>query len=224
MLTVFKSLRAFVIAPLLLAGMTACTADLSGLLSGPPPAVYQLDAPASVDTEGVAQLTEQLSVEEPLTAVSLDTERIAVNVGGQELQYLSGSRWEDRAPRLVQQLLVEGFENADLFSGVARKAVGLRADYVLYGELRTFAVDVDNAARPTANIAFTLNLVWPGNARIVASKTFEASSKAKSTTAKHLVAAMNVAQQTALKQAILWTVEQVGADVALRRPNVQTSN
>lgn len=224
MFDVLKSLRMIALAPALVIGLGACTADLSGLLSGPPPAVYQLDAPKAINAEGVEALAEQLSIEEPLTALSLDTERIAVNVGDQEVQYLAASRWEDRAPRLLQQMLVEGFENAGLFSGVARKAVGLRADYVLYGELRTFAVDVDNSSKPAANIAFTLNLVWPGNARIVASKTFEASSTAKSTSAKDLVAAMNVAQQDALKQAILWTVQKVGADVALRRPLVQTGN
>ncbi len=219
-----KSLRFMVLAPLLLVGLGACTADLSGLLAGPPPAVYQLNALTTVEADGIEPLTEQLSIEEPLSALSLDTERIVVNVGGQEVRYLAGSRWEDRAPRLIQQMLVEGFENVGLFSGVARKAVGLRADYVLYGELRTFAFDVDNASKPVANMALTLNLVWPGNARIVASQTFKASADAESTSASDLVAAMNVAQKQALGQAILWAVEHVGADVALRRPLVQTGN
>ena len=52
MFDVLKSLRMIALAPALVIGLGACTADLSGLLSGPPPAVYQLDAPKAINAEG----------------------------------------------------------------------------------------------------------------------------------------------------------------------------
>jgi cholesterol transport system auxiliary component len=46
--------------------------------------------------------------------------------------------WVDTAPRLVQTLLVESFENSRKIIGVGRQSVNLRTDYALIIDLREF--------------------------------------------------------------------------------------
>jgi len=199
-----------------LMGVSACAPDLGGLLAGPPAAVYELNAAADIEANDNWPIAAQITVEEPLSAIAYDTTKIVVHNKGGELQYLGGSRWADRAPRLTQELMVEAFENAGIFTGVARQSVGLRSDYVVHGELREFGVFVGDG-QPRAEMRLTLNVVWPGNAQIVAHKTFFSSVEADGNSAADLVAAVDLAQKEAIKASILWIAESVAADIVARR-------
>lgn len=202
---------------LLTLGLSACTPDLSGLLVGPTPALYELNAIKKLDAQEGWPIDAQISVEAPLAANAYDTTRIVIHVEGNELQYLGGARWMDRAPRMVQQLMVEGIEDSGMFNGVARQSVGVRADYVVHGELREFGAFVDGADTPRGEVVLTVNLIWPGNAEIVAHKTFRDTAEAGGKSGPDLVKAIDKAQKKVIKSAILWIGDQVTADVGARR-------
>lgn len=57
-------------------------------------------------------------------------------------------RWVDRAPLIVQALLIESFENTDRVPAVGASGVGLRADYYVVPDLREFQAQVPPGLRP----------------------------------------------------------------------------
>ena len=114
----------------LLATLTGC----GGLLPnpGPLPTLYTL-TPKSTFDEQLPTVGWQLVVEEPRAAGALATQSIAIRTDPVELQYFAGARWTERAPRLIQTLLVESFENTGKIVAVGREAIGLRSDSLLSG-------------------------------------------------------------------------------------------
>ncbi|MFQ5958353.1 MAG: ABC-type transport auxiliary lipoprotein family protein, partial [Alphaproteobacteria bacterium] len=88
--------------------MTSCVDVLPG--QGEPPKLFTL-SPKSTFPDGLPHADWQLVVEIPVTAESLNTSRIAVRRDPLSLQYYKGARWTERAPVMVQTLLVESFEN-----------------------------------------------------------------------------------------------------------------
>ena len=92
-------------------------------------------------SEDLPHVSWQLVVEEPSAAGGLATQRIALRTNLLELDYFAGSRWTEGAPRLVQTLLVESFENTGRIVAVGRQSIGLRSDFNLKSELREFQAE-----------------------------------------------------------------------------------
>ena len=135
-----RSLRGVAICRGVECGRVGRRAALPDLGSGPPPDLYVL-SPKSTFPEDLPTVEWQLVVEEPSTAKGIDTDRIAIAPSALEVKYLAGSRWADRAPRMVQQLLIQSFENSKKIVSVGRQSIGLRSDYVLKVELREFQAE-----------------------------------------------------------------------------------
>ncbi|MCE9522672.1 MAG: ABC-type transport auxiliary lipoprotein family protein, partial [Alphaproteobacteria bacterium] len=127
-------------AGLVVTGFAALTlggCSLPDLGSGPAPDLYVL-SPKSTFPADIPAVDWQLIVDEPSTAKGIDTDRIAIAPSSLEVKYFGGSRWADRAPRMMQQLLIQSFENTGKIVSVGRQSIGLRSDFVLKTELREF--------------------------------------------------------------------------------------
>ena len=83
-------------------------------------------------------------------------------------------RQRDRAPRLVQTLIIESLENSGKIVAVGRESVGLRADYILKTELRDFEADATKGGTPVIGVRINAKLVRMPDRTIVASENFEA--------------------------------------------------
>ena len=94
--------------------------------------------PKSTFSDTLPRVDWQLLVELPQAQAGINTARIALRDSPIELRYFELSNWTDLAPRMIQTLIVESFENSDRIVAVGREAIGLRADYVLKTELREF--------------------------------------------------------------------------------------
>lgn len=108
-------------------------------LNRPELALYTLEA-AGAPRAG-PPVTWQLVVDEPYAAGALAGTRIAVRAEALSYGVLSGARWSERAPRVVQDLLLRGFEDSGRIIGVGRASAGLRGDFQLLLELRRFEAD-----------------------------------------------------------------------------------
>ena len=86
-----------------------CIPELPG--SGAPPKLYDL-TPKSTFAADLPRADWQLIIEIPIAPASLDTNRIALRRAPTTIEYFKGVSWVDRAPRMVQTLLVESFENS----------------------------------------------------------------------------------------------------------------
>ncbi len=174
-----------------------------------PPALYTL-SPKNTFDEDLPSVQKQLLVEVPVAAEGLNSHRIALSRGALSIDYFAKARWTERAPLLVQTLLVESFENTDKIVSVAREGTDLRADYALKTELREFQAEyVDATSPPTVNVRIMTKLIKMPERVIVAADSFEAIVPAGGTAMPDIVGAFDEALGKVLKRAVLWTMPKV---------------
>jgi cholesterol transport system auxiliary component len=176
-------------------------------LGGPPPNLYTL-TPKSTFAKGLPQVEWQLVVEEPVASGGLNVDRIALRVSATELKYFARARWTERAPRLLQTLLVESFENSGAIIAVGRKAIGLRSDYNLKTEMREFQAEYfDAGGKPNVRVRLNAKLVKLPQRAIIASKTFEAAIESEGTDIRQVIKAFDRALGRVLRHTVEWTLK-----------------
>ncbi len=181
--------------------LAACAGMLPG--GGAPPDLYTL-TPKSTYSADLPTVTWQLAIEVPVAAESLNNSRIALRHDPLSLLYYKGARWTERAPVMVQTLLVESFENSGKIVAVARKATDIRADYVLKTDLREFQAEYDAGGAPVAHVRLNAKLVVMPKRTIIASETFESSVQAEGSNVSQVIVAFDTALGRTLKQIVEW--------------------
>ncbi len=189
-----------VAAVLVLAGCV----DLPG--TGPAPDLYNL-TPKSTFRPDLRTVGWQLVVEEPLAAGGLDTARIALRPSFTELKYFAQVRWVERAPKMIQTLLVESFENTGKIVAVGRQAIGLRSDFNLKGELREFQAEyTEGRSVPLIRVRLNAKIISQPRLAIIASKNFERTVMARDNTMPAIVEAFDAALGKVLRSTVEWTL------------------
>ncbi len=196
------------VLPLVL-GLAGCE-GLLPKLGGPAPNLYTL-TPKNTFAAGLPRANWQLVVEEPVASGGLNVDRIALRAAPTEMKYFARARWTERAPRMIQTLLVESFENSGAIVAVGRKAIGLRSDYNLKTDMREFQAEYFDAdGIPTIRVRLNAKLVKQPLRAIVASKTFEAAVKAEGTEMRQVIRAFDKALGKVLRHTVEWTLIQQG--------------
>ncbi len=175
--------------------------------SEPPPDLYSL-TPKSTFPEETPAVAWQLVIEEPIAARGLDTTRIAARPTPTQLQYIAGARWTNRAPRMVQTLLIESFENSERIVAVGRQALGLRSDYSLKTELREFQVEYFERPLGLVRVRINAKLVALARQKIVASRNFERTVAVETGNVSGIVDAFDDALGGVLKRLVHWSLTQ----------------
>lgn len=187
--------------------LAACSSILPG--QGPPPRLFVL-TPKSTFPKGLPTVDWQLIIEVPIAATGLDTTRISLQRDPMEHEYYAHAAWTDRAPTLVQTLIVESFENSGKIVAVGRESLGLRADFVLKSELREFQAEYYSPKGasniPSAHVKLGVKLVQMPERSIVGSRNFESRITAKADTLEAIVEAFDVALGKVLKELVAWTL------------------
>ncbi len=202
------SRRHLLLAGVSLTGLTAsgCTDGIFGQIAGPPPDLYTL-TPKSTFSDDIPVVDWQLVVEEPVAAGGLNVARIALRDEPTRLDYFAGARWTERAPSMVQTLLVESFENTGKIVAVGRQAIGLRSDFNLKSELREFQAEFAKPDRPPqVRIRLNAKLIKQPRRSIIASENFEAVVNAESGTIADIVHAFDEALGKVLRRIVEWTL------------------
>ncbi len=192
---------------LVLAGLALTPAACGSLLpqGGAPPNLYTLTTATGFPPGGAA-VAWQLVVDTPTSTAALDTERIALSRSSTTLDYFADAAWIDRAPLMVQTLLVQSFENSGRIAAVARDSLALRADYVLQSELRHFEADYAAAAAPRAHVEIAARLIRTSDRVILARQSFDASVEAAENRTPVIVDAFNAAFHEAARRLVDWTL------------------
>lgn len=172
------------------------------------PSLYTL-----VSASGFAagpQVPWQLVVEEPLASRAIDTDYIALMPSTTEVKYFDNARWAERAPRMVQTLLVESFENSGRIVAVGRQAVGLRADYNFVSELREFQAEYRNGLGkpPVIRVRLSVKMILQPQQIIVAARSFEVSRTLATNDMAAIIAGFNEALGDTMHQAVEWALAQ----------------
>jgi len=201
--------------PYLLAFVLAGASLLGGcsLLGSAPPQLYDL-SPKNTFDDPAPRVNWQLVVEEPTTPNAINTDRIAIRPSALEMQYFPAVKWTDRAPALVQTLLVESFENSGKIIGVGRRSVGMTGDYILTSEMREFEAVAGADGSTTVVVRLVLKLVRQSSGAIVAATTAAASVQAASDAVPDVVLAFDEALGKVLKRTVTWVLNEGAGDRA----------
>ena len=199
----------------LLGLVSACLLELPG--TGTPPRMYVL-TPKSTFSDTLPRVDWQLLVELPQAQAGINTARFALRDSPIELRYFELSNWTDLAPRMIQTLIVESFENSDRIVAVGREAIGLRADYVLKTELREFQaefsqrlpqkaeVGIGKFPPPTIRVRINAKLIKMPRRSIVASKNFEYLIDAEENSMEEIIGAFDASLGKSMRRLVEWTL------------------
>jgi cholesterol transport system auxiliary component len=128
------------------------------------------------------------------------------------LDYCANSAWTDRAPLVVQNLLVEALEKSGKIKAVSRDTEGLRADYLLQTNLKDFSAHYDvQDGIPTVTVHITAKLLTKDRT-IAASLDSVHTAQATANSVPAVVIAFDEALAASLEEIAGW---------ALRAPPMQ---
>ena len=164
--------------------------------AGGEPATFDLNAAKPVSAR---PLQAQLRVGEPIAAIDLDSDRILVRVGPDQLATLAGARWSARLPLLVQSRLTQTFENAHLLGKVGGHGATTSADYDLDVEIRKFELD---AAQMRVEADLAVKIVATVGGRVVAAEIFTAEAPVGSTDGAAVSAALDGALSSVMRRIV----------------------
>ena len=193
------------------AALSGCSVALPG--SGAPPRIYVL-TPKSTFDDDLPTVDWQLLVEPPLAAAGISSSRIALRRSLIELEFFARAAWTDAAPKMIQTLIIESFENSNRIVSVGRQAIGLRADFILKSDLREFQAEyidengqqLPEGAAPNIRARMNVKLVKMPERSIVGSNTVEYFLPAPGPAMVQIIEGFDDALGKILKRIVGWTL------------------
>ena len=199
-------------AGVILVGALSGCAGLSSLTNVATPVDNYVLTPKSTFDAGLPKLKYQIVVEAPTATAAVDTDQIAVQPNPLEVQYLPGARWVNRAPLIVQALLIESFENSERVPAVGSSTIGLRADFLIVTDIREFQAIVpaeDSTAPLRVDVRLNIKIVDAFEDRIIGSRSFEEIVAATSDEPRDVVAAFDEALGDTMRDSVEWSIREI---------------
>ncbi|HUC12467.1 MAG TPA: ABC-type transport auxiliary lipoprotein family protein [Stellaceae bacterium] len=186
--------------------MLALAGCASLFVATPPGKLFRLVAPRNFPP-GLPHAEVQLEIDLPQAPAGIDTDRIALSRSPLSLDYFADSEWTDRAPNLIQNLLLAAFENSGAITAVESSSGGLRADFALRTEIRHFEAVYENAnGPPRIWVEIIARLVVVRQRVIVAQMRFEQQVPAAANDVPSIVAAFNIATDAVVRDIVIWAL------------------
>lgn len=185
------------------------------------PELYAL-SPKSTFADDLPRIDAQIVVDEPTAAAGVNTDRIAVRPHPLKIEYFPGVRWVDRAPLMVQVLLMESYENTGQILSVGQRASGLSGDFTILTDLREFQAETEAVAAPgaaqpvapedvrlTVNVRFSMKVVIEPAGLIVGSESFSARIVAASQDMLDVASAFDRALGQCIRDSVDWSMRVI---------------
>jgi cholesterol transport system auxiliary component len=192
---------------LTLSGASLLVAGCSDLVGQTPPQLFRLQ-PARSEAADLPAVPWQLIVSEPIAPQGFDTTRIALSRSPVRRDYFADSAWTDRAPAMIQGLIIESFENTGKILAVGRLPGDLRADYALQTELRDFEAQYAdaNAGLPKIHVRIEARLIRLQDREIAATMSFAAEGTPARNDIDSIIAGFDDALGDVLNRLVAWTL------------------
>jgi cholesterol transport system auxiliary component len=187
-------------------GAALALAGCASLFVSAPGRLYRLDAPRDFPA-GLPHVATQLAIDLPQAPAGIDRSRIALSRSPLTLDYYADAEWTDRVPDMIQNLLIDAFENSGAPTAVERGSAGLREAFALRTEIRHFEAVYSSEGRPPQVwVEIIARLVAMPQRTIVTQAGFEQSAAAAGNDVPAVVAAFNAATSAVLRDIVVWTV------------------
>jgi cholesterol transport system auxiliary component len=190
-------------ALLLAAALPGCVPRLPG--QGPGPREYRL-TPKSTFPEDLPRVSWALAIAEPLAERSLDTNRIAIIRDGLQVEYYADATWTDRAPAMVQILMVQSFLRSNAITSVGTDRDRLRPDILLRSALRAFQTQSQSGAPEIVRVGLDVTLLRMPRRESIAFTSLTGEAVPAARTLDSVIAAYDTALGTVLKDLVVQTL------------------
>jgi len=194
-------LRAAALFAVVTVTMTGC----AGLSASPQKDTYELTSVAPVP--GPYSRKRQIVVTDPAALRSLDGTDIVVRTSPSLIQYLAASQWNDNLPAVIQEKLVQAFEDSDRLGGVGKPGDGIAVDYLLSSTVRAFEIETGGAA--AARVEISVRLIDDRNGVIKAQQVFRATWPVSGSSAEAFISALDRAHAAVIREIVAWTLQRV---------------
>jgi cholesterol transport system auxiliary component len=187
-----KTFSRFFLATLLSVSLASCGSILDTGQDKVPDNIFYLE-PFSTPGVNIDPVTLFLDI--PTHPAYLNTFKIAVKPGGQEINYLAGARWSDNAPNLISRYFMVSLENLGQFIVLTQRQPALPHQFRLVVDVRDFSAHVGAMAQPRAVVEIEVNFLDGDNLEIIATRNFlkniSASENSKAAIARAFQQAMD---------------------------------
>jgi cholesterol transport system auxiliary component len=189
---------------LLIASLSACIS----LIKEPSPiTVYSLRSNDNSQNTAWPVVPWSLTIARPISNTFLDSNRIVVRPEANILKVYQGANWSDSLPDLVQEKLLETFENSGKIKAVSRQNSGVPAEVALLLDIRQFeSVYISGQKKPNVLIQIHAKLLeYPSN-RVIASKTFNTDTTTASKDIPDVVQAFETGMNSVNQEIVGWAL------------------
>lgn len=186
---------------LLMAGVAGCSGFKSNVAETQ---VYLLQPSiAAAQTTGSDSTPfGTVSVQMPVAAPGLESDRIVLTREGGRIDYYAAASWADRLPQVLQRVTIDALRARGAFIAVQSDAAPFNTDFTLQIEVRRFAAEYAAAGAPTVHVVLDCTLGRRSDRSILTSFTAEASVPAGDNRLGAVIEAFDRATGTALQQIV----------------------
>ena len=180
-------------------------AGCAGFGGTPQKDTYELSSVAPVP--GPYSRQRQIVVTDPSALRSVDGLNIVVRTSRSSIKYLAGSQWSDNLPALIQENLVQAFEDSDRLGGVGKPGDGIAVDYLLSSTIRAFEIDTNGSDAAVVDIS--VRLIDDRNGVVKAQQVFRATWPVNGSGNEAFVTALDRASGAVIQDIVAWTLQRV---------------
>jgi len=184
---------------------TVLSGCAGGIIPTTPPETYGLSAAPEI--AGQTARNRQILISDPTALKALDSEQIVIRPTPSAIEYLANSQWSDRLPNIVQDKLVQAFENSGRVGGVGRPGDGLAIDYKIITSIRAFEIKAD--AGEQAVVELSAKVLNDRNGVVVASKVFRSSVPVTGSGNAAYVQSLDRAFEVVVQDLVSWTLSRI---------------
>lgn len=168
-------------------------------------AIYELTA---LDSPPVSSgSSAQILVPEPRALESLATSKIAVKPTALTLAYYPQVAYQDSAPKVLQRVLLDTFQNTGRVTAVGLPGQSLLINYQVVTEVRAFQVETFAGNRARVEVA--VKLLNDANGRVIANRIFSTVVPIASDAAETAAEGLNLAVQRLAVEVVTWTLTSI---------------
>lgn len=163
--------------------------------------VFDLAAPRTFPE--IAKIPQgQLVIPEPEILGKLFNDDIQVKAAAGTPAEKFAAKWPDSLSRVLQNRIVQSFENANVLKTLGRQPEGLKIDYQVLIDLRSFQVVV--APTPTADIEFSAKIV-AGTGDVLDARVFHVTGPSDLASEAAIAESLNTVFAKAATDLVVWT-------------------
>ncbi|MEM7694312.1 MAG: ABC-type transport auxiliary lipoprotein family protein [Pseudomonadota bacterium] len=168
-------------------------------------AIYTISADAT--PAAPSGTTSQLLVPEPRALASLGSNRIAVKPTPITLSYYPSVALEDTAPKVLQRVLLDTFQNTGRVRAVGLPGQSLLINFQVVTEIRAFQVETFGTNR--ARIEVSAKVLNDSNGRVRADRIFETEVAIPGDGPDQAAEGLNAAAQAISNDIVAWTLATI---------------